>query len=149
MTKRDDGLSLIELMVVIMIVSVLVAVAIPSLLGFRARASDGRIMADLTSTSKAEAGYNTVNGAYTDDGGELSALIPEIELGSGSDKAVRIVVGDVDPGDSNRVLLYARSATGNWIGIRLVAVGPDSGRYTCIGNDESDMTLANCSGTQW
>src|SRR5680860_1415575 len=38
--NREDGFTLIELMVVILIIAILIAVAIPTFLGFRERAQD-------------------------------------------------------------------------------------------------------------
>lgn len=147
--RRDEGFTLLELMVTITIIGVLIAITIPSLLAFRDKAGDNRIKADLTSTAKAGAGYNVVNGAYTADSGELGALIPEIQLGSAVDNAVRVRLADVVPGDSNQVLLYARSSSGRWIGIKLVAVGAGAGRYTCVVGSEAAMTFAGCSGVEW
>jgi hypothetical protein len=76
-------------------------------------------------------------------------LIPEIELGNAKDDSIRIVLGDVNPDDDNQVLLYARSASGRWIGLKPVAIGAGSGRFTCSGDEEADMTLVDCNGSQW
>lgn len=51
--RRDDsGFTLIELMVVVMIIAVLLAIAIPSFLGFRASAQDRSAQASLIAADK-------------------------------------------------------------------------------------------------
>ncbi len=50
--RADGGFTLIELMVVVMIIAVLLAVAIPSFLGFRASAQDRAAQATLISAEK-------------------------------------------------------------------------------------------------
>lgn len=49
---RDGGFTLIELMVVVMIIAVLLAFAIPSFLGFRARARDAVAQSTLANAEK-------------------------------------------------------------------------------------------------
>ena len=49
---RSDGFTLIELMVVVMVIAVLIAIAIPSFLGFRASAQDRAAQATLTTAEK-------------------------------------------------------------------------------------------------
>ena len=53
------------------------------------------------------------------------------------------------PGDGRQVLLYARSKSGVWFGLHLVDAESESGRYTCTGDVEADMTLAGCLGDEW
>jgi hypothetical protein len=60
------------------------------------------------------------------------------------------------PGRAQRLLrprdrhqMYARAVSGMWFGVRLVGVGPESGRHTCSSSLEADMTLDGCTGTDW
>ena len=50
---RSDGFTLIELMVVVMIIAILIAIAIPSFLGFRANAQNRAAQATLNTAEKA------------------------------------------------------------------------------------------------
>ncbi len=50
--RHDDGFTLIELMVVVMIIAVLLAIAIPSFLGFRKSAQDRAAQASLIAADK-------------------------------------------------------------------------------------------------
>ena len=59
-----------------------------------------------------------------------------------------MVTGAVEGTADAQILLYARSVTGDWFGLRLVREGVDAGRHTCRGA-ESDMTLDACAGTAW
>jgi len=54
--SRDEGFTLIELMVVVMIIAVLIAIAIPSFLGFRKSAQDRSAQSELRSVF----GYNSL-----------------------------------------------------------------------------------------
>lgn len=51
-STRSDGFTLIELMVVVMVIAVLIAIAIPSFLGFRASAQDRAAQATLITAEK-------------------------------------------------------------------------------------------------
>jgi type IV pilus assembly protein PilA len=50
--SHSDGFTLIELMVVVMVIAVLIAIAIPTFLGFRANAQDKAAQATLTTAEK-------------------------------------------------------------------------------------------------
>ena len=49
---RSEGFTLIELMVVVMVIAVLIAIGIPTFLGFRANAQDTAAQATLTTAEK-------------------------------------------------------------------------------------------------
>jgi prepilin-type N-terminal cleavage/methylation domain-containing protein len=146
---NERGFTLIELAVVTMILAILVAIGLPSVLGFRARANEARVMADLTHVAIAEGGILALDGGYSSDEARIEPLVRGIDIGNATDTSVRVVVADVDPGDGAQVLLYARAVSGSWFGLRLVGVGADIGRHTCRSDVEADMTIAVCTGTDW
>lgn len=152
----EDGFSLVELMVVLLIMGVLVAITIPIFLGFRANAADGSLKQELTTAGKVESGLALENGGYV-DATAVGLAEPALDT-SGGTTGLNIVLGDaVDGGGAvlvadGQVLLYARSDSGTWYGLRLVQAGVGAGRHTCEGDTAdavgaTDMTL--CSGVSW
>lgn len=145
----DQGFTLVELTVVTMILAILVALVLPSILGFRTRANEARAKADLTHVAKAQAGIAALDGGYSTDPARIEAMVPGIDIGNATDRSVRVIVDDVNHGDGQQTLMYARAVSGLWFGVRLVAVGPDTGRHTCSSEAEADITIATCTGTDW
>lgn len=76
--QSSEGFTLIELMVVVMIIAVLLAVAIPTFLGFRSRAQDSATQHSLTVAQK-----TTFVVALAEDGfptaATLAATLPVVE----------------------------------------------------------------------
>jgi len=79
--NQEEGFTLIELMVVVLIIAVLVAIAVPSFLGFRNRAQDRSAQADLRNVLLSEKAHWTDNGAYTATEADLKVFEPGIEIG--------------------------------------------------------------------
>jgi type IV pilus assembly protein PilA len=77
-TEQSSGFTLIELMVVIIIIGILLAVAVPSYLGFRDRAATSAVKANLTAAIPAAEAYFADHGTYV--GMEAADLI-EIDSG--------------------------------------------------------------------
>ena len=73
---RDEGFTLIELMVVVMIIAVLIAIAIPSFLGFRKSAQDRSAQAEIRTVLLAEKAIWLEEGAYTELAAEILPLEP-------------------------------------------------------------------------
>jgi type IV pilus assembly protein PilA len=77
---KEEGFTLIELMVVVLIIAILVAIAIPSFLGFRSRAQDRAVQAELRNVLLAEKGVWVDNTAFTTLQADLKAFESSIIL---------------------------------------------------------------------
>ena len=63
--NSEQGFTLIELLVVIIIIGILLAIAVPSYLGFRDRAANNAMKANLRAALPAAEAYYADNGNYT------------------------------------------------------------------------------------
>jgi type IV pilus assembly protein PilA len=62
--NTDQGFTLIELLVVIIIIGILLAIAVPSYLGFRDRAANNAMKANLRAALPSAEAYYADNGTY-------------------------------------------------------------------------------------
>ncbi|MCB2224684.1 MAG: type II secretion system GspH family protein [Actinobacteria bacterium] len=145
---RESGWTLVELIVVLGIVAVLVSLTLPSLLGFRRQSLDMQVKVELSDAARAAAAIEVELGEYPGDPVWLAATMPELDFGGVGARSIHVVTGDVGTSQNAQILLYARSVTGDWFGLRLVREGDDAGRHACTG-EEADMTLDACIGTAW
>ena len=75
----ERGFTVIELLVVIIIIGILLAIAVPSYIGFRDRAANNEAKSNLRTALPAAEAYREDNGAYTGmDAADLVAIEPAV-----------------------------------------------------------------------
>ena len=62
--RRDDGFTLVELVIAVGMIGLLAALAIPNFITYQARARRGEAYANLAGIARAERGYFAENGTY-------------------------------------------------------------------------------------
>ena len=151
LTKDEEGFTLIELMVVVLIIAILIAIAIPTFLGAQNRARDRGAQSDLRN------GITAAKTIATDDAGlmtnvtvsNLTAAEGALTFAAtGTTTAIGVVKSSGDtPAGSTAVLLYKQSASDTWFGI----AADKTGKVTyCKGSAVGDVnSIAGCTLTGW
>ena len=139
---RDDGFTLIELMVVVLVFATLMGIAIPTFVGARPRAQNRVAQTYLRNALTAEKVYYVDAQRYTAEASELSAIEPTLTYStvgwSASDpRQVYVQTADVtslSPRVAAAIVCLAnQSASGTVFAIKDVAAGPNIGRYYASG----------------
>jgi len=134
-TARDseEGFTLIELMVVVLIIGILLAIAIPTFLGARDRANDRSAQSNLRNALTAEKTLYTDNQVYTDTGSAanisaLAAVEPSLTwVAAAGSYANRNVAAT---GNAQTTILADQSATGTcWYIADIASPGSPSGTF--------------------
>ena len=81
LAKEESGFTLIELLIVLVIIGILLAIAVPSYLGFKDRANQKAAAANVRSAIPAAEAYYSDNGNYTSmDIGGLQGIDSGLKL---------------------------------------------------------------------
>jgi len=115
--RRQDekGFTLIELMVVVLIMGILMAIAIPTFLSTRGSANDAAAKSNATNAFTNEKSYYASNQQFAPatTGEEGNALDDSLPWGSGAGQ-VEAVISSVGTGNTdNAVVIIAQSKDGN------------------------------------
>ncbi len=74
--SKKSGFTLIELMIVVAIIAIIAAIAIPNLLRSRLQSNESAAIGNLRTVVGAEVAYHAANYAYTADFGDLTGATP-------------------------------------------------------------------------
>jgi type IV pilus assembly protein PilA len=110
----SEGFTLIELMVVVMIIAVLIAIAIPSFLGFRKSAQDRAAQSELRNVLLSQKAFWLEDGDYTQTDTDITALEPNAVIAAAPADGVFM---DLNGASADVVCLVRTADSGNTFAI--------------------------------
>ena len=149
LNREDEGFTLIELMVVVLIIAILIAIAIPTFLGARARAQDRAAQSNLRNALTAEKTFYTDKQAYSATSTDLSAIEPSLSYVASSPASTGNQVGVTVTSAGDAVCLTAKSASGKTFGVKDVASGTTAGTYYYTAAPSCSDTSVGAGTSSW
>lgn len=152
LNKGEEGFTLIELMVVVLIIAILIAIAIPTFLGAQNRARDRGAQSDLRNALTASktlatdsAGLFQVSGVNI-TATDMHATEPSLNFVAMA-SADSANVGVLTEGTGDSITLVKKSASGTYFGISATKDGVVT--YCKNAALTSIDTAAECTLTSW
>ncbi len=153
MANEDEGFTLIELMVVVLIIAILMAIAVPTFLGAQDRARDRGAQSNLRNALTAAKTMATDQaGLFIDSGGaaldetDLATAEPSLSFSNGAMTTAGPIDVVTEAAGAN-IVLYNRSASNTFFCIAATSTGAVTyGKGTAA---TSVDTLAECAATKW
>lgn len=149
MTNEEEGFTLIELMVVVLIIAILMAIAIPTFLGAQDRARDRGAQSNLRNAMTAAKTLATDNSGLFVSTGTTALVEADLAAAEGSLSFVdgTSTVGQIDvvtAAGGADIFLVTKSASDKFFGIKATSAGLVT---YCSGT--TAPTSATCAGSKW
>ncbi len=143
--RGEDGFTLIELMVVVLIIGILITIALPTFLVARTRAQDRAVQTDIRNGFLAQKTFYTDGALYTEDTTELEQIESALEhLVGDTPAAVGPVYMHVHPGP-NELFVSGQSGSGTCFYLRAF----DGGRAEFASSAACGVADLQSFGTSW
>jgi len=154
---REEGFTLIELMVVVLIIAILIAIAIPTFLGARTRAQDRASQSSLRNAlTAAKTAYTDASDYSKSTNTDLPAIEPSLTYkaagtASTGPKDVSVAVSNVvaSPADSQIWAAAVLSKSGKCFWMKDQATGATAGTFYDTGATCTGTAALAAAGTAW
>lgn len=128
----EDGFTLVELLVVVLIIGILITIGLPTFLGARERAMERSAQADIRNAFLAEKAYYTDGRTYTDVPADMTAIEPAMSYVSGDTPLVAGIVYLLWVPASDEIYISSKAESGTCF--YLMEAAASGARYSTAAN---------------